>query len=127
MITAGCLIIGYVYLQQDYANDTVRTIIFTTLLLCNVFLTLANRSFYFSVFQTLKYKNNLLPTILAITMLFIMALLFMQPLQGLFKTTSLSLEQFLFCTMTALVSTWWIEVLKWFKRKGWIASDFLNR
>lgn len=127
IITAGCLIIGYVYLQQDYANDTVRTIIFTTLLLCNVFLTLANRSFYFSVFQTLKYKNNLLPAILSITILFIMALLFITPLQSLFKTTSLSLEQFLYCTMTALVATWWIEILKWFKRKGWIANDFLNR
>lgn len=127
MITAGCLIIGYVYLQQDYGNDTVRTIIFTTLLLCNVFLTLVNRSFYFSVFQTLRYKNHLLPGILTITILFIVALLFMPPLQALFKTTTLSMEQFLYCAGTALVSTWWIEIIKWMKRNGILANDFLNK
>lgn len=127
MITAGCLIIGYIYIQNGYANDVVRTIIFTTLLLSNVFLTLANRSFYHAVFQTLQYKNKLIPGILAITMLFIIALLLSPGLQSLFRTTPLSFTQFLYCAGTALVATWWIEVIKWMKRREIIASDFLNK
>lgn len=127
MITGGCLIIGYVYLQQDVENNTIRTIIFATLLLSNVFLTLANRSFYHSVFSTFKYKNNLLPAILAVTLFFITAILFIPGLQELFLTTTLSLEQFMYCTLTALIATWWIEIIKWFKRRGILAGDFLNK
>lgn len=127
MITAGCLIIGYIYLQKDFSNDTIRTIIFTTLLLSNVFLTLTNRSFYHSVFKTFQYKNNLLPAILAVTLLFITALLFIPGLQNLFRTTTLSLEQFMYCVAIALISTWWIEIIKWFKRRGVLADDFLNK
>lgn len=127
MITAGCLIIGYAFIKQDYANDTIRTIIFTTLLLSNVFLTLSNRSFYHSIWKTFRYKNNLLPAILTITLLFILALLYIPELQDLFRTTSLSIQQLGYCTATALISTWWIELIKWLKRRGVLAEDFLNR
>lgn len=127
MITIGCLIIGYIHIQQDYANDMVRTIIFTTLLLSNVFLTLANRSFYHSIFKTFRYKNNLLPAILSVTLLFIVALLYIPGLQNLFRTTSLSVTHLGFCAATALASTWWIEIIKWLKRRGRLAEDFLNK
>lgn len=50
MITAGCLGIGYYYLQQGSDNATIRTVIFITLLFSNIFLTLVNRSFHYSIF-----------------------------------------------------------------------------
>lgn len=127
MITAGCLTIGYVYIQQDLGNDTIRTIIFTTLLLSNVCLTLTNRSFFHSALTTFKYKNNLLPAILAITILFVLALLFVPGLQQLFRTTTLSWEQVGYCAGTALIATWWIELIKWLKRRGVLSNDFLNK
>jgi Ca2+-transporting ATPase len=105
----------------------VRTIIFTTLLLSNVFWTLANRSFYHSIFKTFRYKNNLLPAILSVTLLFIVALLYIPGLQNLFRTTSLSVTHLGFCAATALASTWWIEIIKWLKRRGRLAEDFLNK
>ena len=53
MITAGCLGIGYFFMQQGHPETLVRTSIFITLLFSNIFLTLINRSFTFSVFKTL--------------------------------------------------------------------------
>ena len=43
VITSGCLGIGHYYLQQGSSDDTVRTVIFITLLFSNIFLTLVNR------------------------------------------------------------------------------------
>jgi Ca2+-transporting ATPase len=52
VITAGCLGIGYHYLQQQATPEVVRTVIFITLLFSNVWLTLVNRSFVYSILQT---------------------------------------------------------------------------
>lgn len=61
MITTGCPGIGYYYMQQGNDETIVRSVIFITLLFSNIFLTLVNRSFVYSVFKTLSYKNNLVP------------------------------------------------------------------
>ncbi len=59
MITAGCLGIGYYFIQQGSNDDVTRTVIFITLLFSNIFLTLVNRSFKYSILKTITYKNNL--------------------------------------------------------------------
>jgi len=118
MITAGCLGIGYFYIREGSDDTTVRTIIFITLLFSNVFLTLVNRSFYYSILQTLRYKNNLVPLIIGITLLLIAALLYVPFVQQLFRLTPLTINTIGVCMMAGLVSTCWLEGWKYFQRKN---------
>ena len=115
MITGGCLGLGYFYMQQDAGETSIRTIIFITLLFSNIFLTFVNRSFTYSVFKTLNYKNNLVLIITALTLLFIAALLYIPVVRDLFSLTTLSSGAILECIVVALVSTLWIEIWKLLK------------
>lgn len=115
MITAGCLGIGYYYLQQGSDDSYVRSVIFITLLFSNIFLTLANRSFQYPVFKTLTYKNNLVPLIIGITLLFIAAIVYVPFVRELFRLNPLSLPIIATCILVAMVSTLWIEIWKIFK------------
>ncbi|MEP7109050.1 MAG: cation-translocating P-type ATPase [Ferruginibacter sp.] len=117
MITGGCLGIGYYYMQQENTDTTVRTVIFITLLFSNIFLTLVNRSFHYSFFKTLTYKNNLVPIIIGITLLFIAILVYVPFAQNLFRLNQLSVEVIITCLLVAMVSTLWIEILKLLKRR----------
>jgi Ca2+-transporting ATPase len=117
MITAGCLGIGYYYMLQDTNETMIRTVIFITLLFSNIFLTLANRSFSLSIIQTIRYKNNLVPLIIGITLFFIAGLLYVPFIQNLFRLHSLPIPMLTACIITALVSTFWIEIWKLIKRK----------
>ena len=116
MITAGCLGIGYYYLQLEHDHATIRSIIFITLLFSNIFLTLVNRSFVYPVFKTLTYKNNLVPLITCITLSFIVALLYVPFVRDLFRLNSLSLSQIAGSVVVALISTLWIDVWKLLNR-----------
>lgn len=118
MITAGCLGIGWYYMHSGSDDAIIRSVIFITLLFSNVFLTLVNRSFYFSVVKTLRYKNNLVPLITGITLLFIALLLYVPGIRNLFALQLLSFAMLANCIAVAAAATLWIEVLKWIKRKN---------
>ena len=117
MITAGCLGIGYYYMKLGSDSATIRTVIFITLLFSNIFLTLVNRSFHYSVIKTIRYKNNLVPLIISITLLFITALLYLPFVRGLFRLNPISLNEIAMCILVGLVSVFWIEIIKLFKPK----------
>jgi Ca2+-transporting ATPase len=117
IITAGCLGMGYYYIQQGNDESTVRTVVFITLLFSNIFLTLINRSFYYSVFKTLRYKNNLVPVITGITLLFIVAQLYVPFMQHLFLLHPLPVQTIGLCLLVAMASTFWLEIFKYVKRK----------
>jgi Ca2+-transporting ATPase len=111
IITAGCLGIGYYYMR---GNDeaTVRTVIFITLLFSNIFLTLVNRSFDYSIRTTIRYRNNLVPLIIFITLVIIVSLLILPFMQDLFRLSVLSGSTIFSCILIALVSTFWVELWK---------------
>ncbi|MBC7389265.1 MAG: cation-translocating P-type ATPase, partial [Opitutaceae bacterium] len=118
VITAGIL---YVYqLGKSYSLDeaTIRTMVFTTLITANIFLTLVNRSFYYSIFKTLTYKNNLVLLIVGITVIAMGLLLYVPVLTRLFAFESLSLFQLALSTGIGFISVIWFEKFKWGKR--WI-------
>lgn len=117
VIAAGCLGIGFYYIHQQADELSVRTVIFITLLFSNIFLTLANRSFYYSVFTTIKYKNNLVWLISGISVLFIAGFLCEPHIQHLFRLNNTTPSDVLICFAVALLSTFWIEAWKYFKRK----------
>ncbi|MGF2411960.1 cation-translocating P-type ATPase [Ferruginibacter sp.] len=117
MITAGCLSIGYYYMQQGSDATTVRTVIFVTLLFSNIFLTLVNRSFVYSVFKTITYKNNLVPLIIGITLVFIALLIYLPFVRDLFRLNTLSFTAIATCVAVAIASTLWIDIWKLVKIK----------
>jgi Ca2+-transporting ATPase len=117
IITAGCLGTGYYYMHHQQNEMVVRTSIFITLLVCNILLTLVNRSFRYSIFKTLRYKNNLIPLILGITVLFILSLLCISTIRDLFKLAALPFSYMITCIIVALLSTLWIDLFKINARK----------
>jgi len=112
MITAGCLGIGYYFMHQHASETTVRTVVFVTLLFSNIFLTLVNRSFKYSVFTTFRYKNYLVTLIIAITILFILVLLYLPDVRNLFLLERIPFNYLVSCMLVGLASTIWIEPLK---------------
>lgn len=118
VITGACLGIGYYYMQHQQSEDFVRTSIFITLLFCNIFLTLVNRSFYYSVLASMKHKNYLVPAIIAVILLLIVLLLYVPAIQSLFATTTIPLSVVAMLFALSFVSTMWLEVWKMWKRKS---------
>ena len=116
MITAGCLFLGFYYIKAGSNDETIRTIIFISLLFSNIFLTLINRSFVYSIFKTIFYKNNLVPIILITSLLLMFVLLYVPSMRTLFGLTQLNFNQIFLCFSVAMISTVWIELYKWIKR-----------
>ncbi len=116
MITAGCLFLGFYYIKAGSNDETIRTIIFISLLFSNIFLTLINRSFVYSIFKTIFYKNNLVPIILITSLLLMFVLLYVPSMRTLFGLTQLNFNQIFLCFSVAIISTLWIELYKWIKR-----------
>ena len=117
MITAGCLLIGYYYMQQGSSESTVRTVIFTTLLFSNIFLTLVNRSFHFSLLTTMRYRNNLVPIIIGITLVFMATFVYVPYAREIFRLQQISPQAILICMTTAMLATLWIELWKAIRRR----------
>ena len=116
VITAGCLGIGYYYMQKGEDNDMVRTVIFITLLFSNIFLTLVNRSFRYSIFTTIKNKNGLVPLITGITLLLIAAILYLPFVKDLFRMDDIKYADIGISVVTAIAATCWMEVVKIFRK-----------
>ena len=116
MITVGILGIYQYSVQHGYDESTTRAMVFSTLIFANVFLTFVNRSFYYSFLTTLKYRNNLLLTVIFITLLLLAIILFLHPVAVFFHVTALNFNQLIVCTAAAAVAVFWVEIFKWYKR-----------
>ncbi len=117
VITVGILIAYQYAVANGYAQNTTRSMVFTTLIAANIFLTLVNRSFYYSMITTFKYTNNLVLLIIGITLAVTAALLFIKPFAIFFQFEALSLMQMLISVILGCVSVVWFEVVKWIRRK----------
>jgi Ca2+-transporting ATPase len=91
--------------------------VFAALVTANIFLTLVNRSFYYSISATMKYKNNLVPLIIGVTILLTALLLYIKPLTKFFEFEQLNLPQLGMSIVVGFVSVVWFELVKWRKRK----------
>ena len=116
IITIGTLFTYQFAVYQGYNEATTRTMVFTTLVTANVFLTLVNRSFYYSIFTTLKYKNNLVLIIISITIALSGLLIYVKPLTLFFAFEHLSLIQLGISVGVGFLSVIWYESVKWYKR-----------
>ncbi len=117
IITAGTLFVYQYAVWQGSNEDITRTMVFLTLISANIFLTLVNRSFYYSVFTTWSYKNNLVPLIIIVTVAITSLLLLIEPLRYLFQLEKLTGWQITMGISTGFLSAIWFEVVKYFKRR----------
>ncbi|MCX6180750.1 MAG: cation-translocating P-type ATPase [Bacteroidetes bacterium] len=116
VITAATLITYQYAVKNNFDEALTRTMVFTVLISSNIFLTLVNRSFYYSLWHTLKSKNNLVFLIIGITVLLSASLLYVKPLTQFFEFEMMNLFQLLFCIGMGFISVIWFEVLKFGKR-----------
>ena len=121
-ITAGVLFMYQHGVQNGYDEAGTRSLVFATLVLANIFLTLANRSFYYSLLSEMRNRNTLMLYIISATVIMLMLMLYVQPIARFFTITPLSLKDLLACCAAAAISVLWFEVWKWMKRKKIISS-----
>ena len=116
VITLGALTIYQYAVNAGYDEATTRTMVFTVLITANVFLTLVNRSFYYSIFTTLKYKNNLVLLIIGVTVIASAMLIYIRPLASFFHFQSLALPALSISILAGFTAAIWYEAIKWRKR-----------
>jgi P-type Ca2+ transporter type 2C len=115
-ITVGTLLIYQYAVSKGYNEALTRTMTFTTLIAANIFLTLINRSFYYSILTTIQYKNKLVLLIISISIIVTTLLLYIKPLSNFFSFESLSIVQLSISITIGFVSVMWYEIVKWRKR-----------
>jgi len=115
-ITAGTLFIYQYSVFNGYDEALTRTMTFIVLITANIFLTLINRSFYYSILTTLKYKNNMVLGIIFLTITIVGLILYVKPLTVFFEFETLNGLQMLTCFTVGFLSVIWYEMVKLIKR-----------
>ncbi len=123
VIAAVALLICQYAIVQGINEAGTRTMVFAVLIVANIFLTLVNRSFHFSVFTTMRYKNNLVPLIISATVVVSALLLYITPFAAFFGLVPLAPQQLLIVTAAGFLSVIWYEIVKWRARIAYKTVD----
>ena len=115
-IAAAVLGVYYVTMQQGLPLPVGRTLVFATLVLSNILLTLVNRSFTQSVWRTLRVPNRVLWLMLGLTLVLLLVTLLVPAAQRLFGFAPVPLAQLGWCGLAALVGAGWVEGYKAVRR-----------
>ena len=116
IITVGTLSVYQFSIYQGFDEQVTRTMVFLVIVISNIFLTLMNRSFYYSIFTTLRYKNNLVFLITGITIVITALLLYVKPLTDFFLFEHLNISQLSIAIAVGAASVLWYELVKIWKR-----------
>jgi Ca2+-transporting ATPase len=108
----GLLGIYYYFMGHGYSLQYTRTVVFVTLVMSNIFLTFIGRSLREPFFVTIRYRNNLVPLILVLSVSFFAFLYFVPFARRIFELSTVSGGHVLIALGTALVSTGWFEIYK---------------
>ncbi|MCA0362702.1 MAG: cation-translocating P-type ATPase [Bacteroidetes bacterium] len=119
-ITAGTLSVYQYAVMAGYSEALTRTLVFTCLITANIFLTLINRSFYYSLFTTLQYKNNLVLWIIFLTVTLSALILYVPPLTRFFEFQTPDVKQLGWAMLVGFISVIWFEGVKGMKRQKWL-------
>jgi Ca2+-transporting ATPase len=111
-IAAAVLGVYYAAMRLGLPLPVGRTLVFATLVLSNVGLTLVNRSFTQSVWRTLRVPNRILWLMLALTLALLLITLLVPAAQRLFGFAPVPLAWLGGCVLAALAGVGWVEVYK---------------
>ncbi|HVZ56813.1 MAG TPA: cation-translocating P-type ATPase, partial [Chitinophagaceae bacterium] len=107
LISAGVLGVYYFAMQRGDSLLPTRTVVFTTLILANIFLTFTNRSFQLTLVSTVRYPNNLTGWVLILSVGFLAAIHRVPLVRDLFGMTPIPAGEFLRCLAVATASVFW--------------------
>lgn len=116
VITAGILWMYQYSVSLGNDESKTRALVFSTLIFANILLSFVNRSFYYSVFESFKNRNNLLLGISILVLLLLLIILYVNQVSAFFNVTSLSLSELSGTLVLAAISVLWFEVFKLIKR-----------
>ena len=118
VITLGLLFVYNYCVDEGFSEKYTRTTVFLTLIMSNIFLTPENRSFYYSVFTTIRYKNNLVLMIIGITIGITSLLLFFPVFSNFFLFEKVDKAQIGLSLLVGFLSVMWIEIYKLIKNQS---------
>lgn len=110
-ITIAVLFLYY-FFSETHDIEAVRSVVFTTLLMSNIFLTFTNRSFTESVFKTIRYRNNLVPVMLVISISLLVLIHVIPAIRGIFGMSAISFGETTLCLAVAFAGVMWFELYK---------------
>ena len=116
-ITLGVLFIYQWSVWHGGNEEKTRALVFTTLIFANVFLSLVNRSFYYSILACFKHKNILFPIVIGATLIMLFLILYIPAFADFFKLAGLNLREIIMSIIVAAISVMWMEIYKWTKRR----------
>lgn len=116
IITLGILFSYQFTVKNGGDENTTRAMVFTTLIFSNILLSLTNRSFKYSIIESLKNKNKLFPIIISATLILLFLILYVPLFANFFKVSKLDSNQLLLSFLIASISVLWFEVYKILKR-----------
>ncbi|MDO3628061.1 cation-translocating P-type ATPase [Mucilaginibacter sp. BT774] len=116
VITAGTLFVYQWAANNNFSESITRSMVFITLITANIFLTLVNRSFYYSIITTLKSRNYMIPVVILITTGITVAIFFIGKLTEFFAFGKPNLFQLSVSFTVGFISVIWYELVKWQKR-----------
>lgn len=121
---AACLLgLNFYLMNEGYDLIYTRTVLFTTLLVSNIFLTLADRSFTDTMLTTLRYKNDLAYYI-SVASLFFLAVIHLVPqVRDLFGLIPISGAHGLLCLASGFAGVMWFELYKGMFRRQRLAYE----
>jgi Ca2+-transporting ATPase len=116
-ITAGVLFAYQLTVQNGGNEERTRAMVFATLIFANILLSLTNRSFYFSIFESFRNRNYLLTGMTFLVLILLCLILYVAPVSHFFKVTALNVTELIKSFGIAAVSVLWFEIYKWWKRQ----------
>ena len=117
VITLGTLLMYQYAVHEHYDERITRTMVFVSLIASNVFLTLVNRSFYYSMITTLGYRNSLIPSIIGLTVLLTSFFIYVPMFADFFLFDQLDVIQLSMAFVSGAASVVWFELYKLYRRK----------
>jgi Ca2+-transporting ATPase len=115
-ITAGVLTAYQYGIYSESSEALTRSLVFTTLVLANIFLTLVNRSSYYSFIESARSSNWLMVGVLSISLAMLLVMVYIPGPAAFFQLVPLSGMQMMICTVLAVAAVFWIEIWKWIVR-----------
>ena len=110
------LAVFYIALHRGQGELDARALTFCTLIIANLGLILTNRSWSRTILSTLKLPNKALWWVIAGTLAFLTATLYIPGLRSLFRFSLLHPVDLLICLAAGVISVMWFEALKMFNK-----------
>lgn len=105
-------------LTQEWSDDVVRTVAFSTLVLCNIGLILVNRSWHLSVWTVVRDRSN--PTmkwVMTAAVSLLVGTLFIGPVRDAFNLGAAPLPGLAVSFLAAVLAVGWFEIYKLVTRR----------